>query len=137
EVNKEEDYETHLKQTSGEDSVSRNSITNAVHQEVSDLPANIPESINEIYVENGSKSISPVASHSIELSVGRAWKSAPGFKAKSLLEIQHSKSKKSPLHDLLAEDIEIFNERDGTETSKMKLIVPTDFSNPTNLQNSP
>ncbi|CAI8599988.1 unnamed protein product [Vicia faba] len=176
EVNREEDYETHLKQTSGEDSVSRTSITNAVHQEVSDLPANIPESITETYVENDSKSISPVASHSTELSAGRAWKPAPGFKAKSLLEIQleeqkkaqteipvieaattvnplsvttpwvgvvanpdpikvssqnhkeagntenlgktktsqHSKSKKSPLHDLLAEDIEIFNERDGT-----------------------
>ena len=87
EVNREEDYETHLKQTSGEDSGSRNSITNAVHQEVSDLPANIPERITEIYVENDSKSISHVASHNIELSAGIAWKSAPGFKTKSLLEI--------------------------------------------------
>ncbi|CAK8568989.1 unnamed protein product [Lathyrus sativus] len=177
EVNREEeDYETHLKQTSGEDGVSRTSITNAVHQEVSDLPANIPESITVTFVENDSKSSSPVASQNTELPAGRAWKPAPGFKAKSLLEIQqeeqkkaqtelpvievattvnslsvttpwvgvvaipdsikvssqnhkeasntenlvktktsqHSKSKKSPLHDLLAEDREIFNGRDGT-----------------------
>ncbi|XP_058785332.1 protein ESSENTIAL FOR POTEXVIRUS ACCUMULATION 1-like isoform X2 [Vicia villosa] len=177
EVNREEeDYETHLKQTSGVDGVSRTAITNVVHHEVSDLPATVPESIAETFVENDSKSFSPVASQNTELPAGRAWKPAPGFKAKSLLEIQqeeqkraqtempvievattvnspsvttpwvgvvanpdpikvssqnhkeasntenlgktktsqHSKSKKSPLHDLLAEDTEIFNERDGT-----------------------
>ncbi|XP_045799293.1 protein ESSENTIAL FOR POTEXVIRUS ACCUMULATION 1-like [Trifolium pratense] len=178
EVNRdEEDYETHLKQTSGEESLSRTAITKAVvHQEVSDLPANIRESITETVVENDSKSLSSVAIQTTELPAGRAWKPAPGFKAKSLLEIQqeeqkkaqtempvievattvnslsvttpwvgvvanpdsskvssqnhkeagstenlvktktsqNSKSKKSPLHDLLAEDAEIFNERDST-----------------------
>jgi hypothetical protein len=179
EVNRDEgDYETHLKQTSGEDSLSRTAITKAVvHQEVSDLPANVRESITETVVENDSKSLSSVAIQTTELPAGRAWKPAPGFKAKSLLEIQqeeqkkaqtempvievattvnspgvtttpwvgvvanpdstkvssqnhkeagstenlvktktsqNSKSKKSPLHDLLAEDAEIFNERDST-----------------------
>jgi hypothetical protein len=179
EVNRDEgDYETHLKQTSGEDSLSRTAITKAVvYQEVSDLPANVRESITETVVENDSKSLSSVAIQTTELPAGRAWKPAPGFKAKSLLEIQqeeqkkaqtempvievattvnspgvtttpwvgvvanpdstkvssqnhkeagstenlvktktsqNSKSKKSPLHDLLAEDAEIFNERDST-----------------------
>jgi len=172
----EEDYETH-KQTSDEDSLSRTAITKAVvHQEVSDLPANIPKSITETVVENDSKSFSPIASQNTELPSGKAWKPAPGFKAKSLIEIQqeeqkkaqiempvievastvnshsvttpwvgvvanldstkvssqnhkeagntenlvrsktsqNSKSKKSPLHDLLEEDVEIFNGRDGT-----------------------
>jgi len=190
EVNRdEEDYETH-KQTSGEDSLSRTAITKAVvHQEVSDLPANIPKSITETVVENDSKSFSPFASQNTELPSGKAWKPAPGFKAKSLIEIQqeeqkkaqtempvievattvnshsvttpwvgvianpdstkvssqnhkeagntenlvrsktsqNSKSKKSPLHDLLAEDVEIFNGRDGTgpnSTSFSQYLAP-------------
>ncbi|KAI5396942.1 hypothetical protein KIW84_062956 [Lathyrus oleraceus] len=95
ELLREEDYETHLKQTSGEDGVSRTTITIAGHQEVSDLTTNIPESIIEILVENDSKSFSPVASQNTELPAGRAWKPAPGFKAKSLLEIQHEEQKKA------------------------------------------
>ncbi|KAI5406860.1 hypothetical protein KIW84_053214 [Lathyrus oleraceus] len=68
---------------------------NYSHQEVSDLTTNIPESIIEILVENDSKSFSPVASQNTELPAGRAWKPAPGFKAKSLLEIQHEEQKKA------------------------------------------
>ncbi|KAI5435872.1 hypothetical protein KIW84_022340 [Lathyrus oleraceus] len=123
EVNREEgDYETHLKQISDEDGVSRTAITNAVHREVSDLPTNLPESITEIFVENDLKSFSLVASQNPELPAGKARKPAPGFKAKSLLEIQHSKSKKSPLHDLLAEDREIFNVSNGGKPSHVTIV---------------
>ncbi|XP_050919560.1 CDT1-like protein a, chloroplastic [Lathyrus oleraceus] len=68
---------------------------NYSHQEVSDLTTNISESIIKILVENDSKSFSPVASQNTELPAGRAWKPAPGFKAKSLLEIQHEEQKKA------------------------------------------
>ncbi|KAJ1384943.1 GYF-like domain superfamily [Sesbania bispinosa] len=148
-INGEAAYETYLTQTRG--------------------------SITETVVESDSKAVSSVGTQNTELPSGRAWKPAPGFKAKSLLEIQqeeqkkartemhvaevatsinslslatpwvgivanpdstkvsseshreagnaehlakpkttqNSKSKKSPLHDLLAEDVKKSSERDG------------------------
>lgn len=177
EVNKgEAAYETYLKQTGGKDNLSGTAITEAVdHQEVSGLPTNILRSVAETVAESDSKAVSSIVTQNTELPTGRAWKPAPGFKAKSLLEIQqeeqkkaqtempvaevaasvnsssltppwvgvvanpdstkvhseshkeagnteylvkpktsqNSKSKKSPLHDLLTEDVKKSSERDG------------------------
>ncbi|KAK8465332.1 hypothetical protein PHAVU_009G057400 [Phaseolus vulgaris] len=168
--------ETYLQQTwsKGKQSATATAETDN-HQEVNYLPTNTPGSITETFIENEPKVISSISTKNSELPSGRAWKPAPGFKAKSLLEIQleeqkraqiempvseiatpvnstssttpwvgvvanpdtvkvssdshreanyteylakseksqNSKNKKSPLSDLLAEDVPKYSERDG------------------------
>ncbi|TKY75146.1 PERQ amino acid-rich with GYF domain-containing protein 2 [Spatholobus suberectus] len=175
-------HETYLQQTrgKGKQSATATAETND-HQEISGLSTNIPGSITETVVENELKPVSSVTTQNTELPSGRAWKPAPGFKAKSLLEIQleeqnkaqtemlvsevatpvnstspttpwvgvvtnhdsmkvssdshreadnaeclaksensqNSKGKKSPLHDLLAEDVPKSSERDGKVPDSM------------------
>ncbi|RDX71157.1 mpd2, partial [Mucuna pruriens] len=175
-------HETNLQQTKGKGKQSAIATAETDdNQEVSGLPANISGSITETVVESELKVVSSVATQNTELSSGRAWKPAPGFKAKSLLEIQleeqkkaqtkmlvsevatfvdsmssttpwvgvvanpdsmkvssdshreadnteylakyensqNGKSKKSPLHDLLAEDVPKSSERDGKVSGTM------------------
>ncbi|XP_027904590.1 uncharacterized protein LOC114164211 isoform X2 [Vigna unguiculata] len=168
--------ETYLQQTrdKGKQSATATAETDN-HQELNGLPTNIPGSNSETFIEDELTAVSSVSTKTSELPSGRAWKPAPGFKAKSLLEIQleeqkraqiemlvsevatpvnamssttpwvgvvanpdslkvsndshreaddteylakseksqDSKTKKSPLHDLLAEDVPKYSERDG------------------------
>jgi len=168
--------ETYLQQTRGKGKQCATAAAETDnHQEVNGLPTNIPGDITETFIENEQKAVSSISTKNSELPSGRAWKPAPGFKAKSLLEIQleeqkraqlemlvsevatpvnsmssttpwvgvvanpdsvkvssdshreaddaeylakseksqNSKTKKSPLHDLLAEDVPKYSERDG------------------------
>lgn len=169
-------HETCLQQTRGKGKQSATATSETDnHQELNGLPTNIPGSNSETFIEDELKAVGSVSTKTSELPSGRAWKPAPGFKAKSLLEIQleeqkraqiemlvsevatpvnamssttlwvgvmanpdsskvssdnhreaddteylakseksqDSKTKKSPLHDLLAEDVSKYSERDG------------------------
>lgn len=75
----------------------------ADHQVVGGLPANISRSITETVIESDLKAGSSFATHNNELPSGRAWKPAPGFKAKSLLEIQQEEQKKAQMEMPVAE----------------------------------
>ncbi|XP_061370655.1 protein ESSENTIAL FOR POTEXVIRUS ACCUMULATION 1-like isoform X2 [Gastrolobium bilobum] len=110
-------YETYLQQTRGKGNQSGTAPAEAAdHLEVSDLHANNPGSITETVVESELKAVSSVATQNSELPSGRAWKPAPGFKAKSLLEIQQEEQKKS-LTEMLVSDV-------VTSVNSMNLATP-------------
>lgn len=89
-------HETYQQQTRGMGKQSATATAETDdHQEVSGLPTNISGSIAETVVDKELKTVSSVATWNTELPSGRAWKPAPGFKAKSLLEIQLEEQKKA------------------------------------------
>ncbi|CAJ1973315.1 unnamed protein product [Sphenostylis stenocarpa] len=93
-------HETYLQQTSGK---GKQSTTANDHQEVNGVPTNTSGSITETCVGNELKEVSFVPTQNTELPSGRAWKPAPGFKAKSLLEIQLEEQKKAHKEVLVSE----------------------------------
>ena len=106
EANKDEQTnETYLQQTRGKTNQSRSAKAEAAnHQEVTGLPANIPGSITAtVVVESESMAVNHVATQNPELLSGRAWKPAPGFRAKSLLEIQQEEQRKAQAEMLVSE----------------------------------
>ncbi|KAH1252378.1 GYF domain-containing protein mpd2 [Glycine max] len=97
-------HETCLQQTmdKGKQSATATAETDD-HQEGSGLPTNIQGSNTETVIENELKAVSSVATQNTELPSVRAWKPAPGFKAKSLLEIQLEEQKKVQTEKLVSE----------------------------------
>ncbi|KAL5144505.1 GYF domain-containing protein mpd2 [Glycine soja] len=97
-------HETFMQQTKGKDKQSATATAETDdNQEVSGLPTNIPGSNTKTVIENELKAVSSVATQNTELPSARAWKPAPGFKAKSLLEIQLEEQKKSLTEKLVSE----------------------------------
>ncbi|KAI4316808.1 hypothetical protein L6164_024751 [Bauhinia variegata] len=74
------------------------------NQELNGLPSIVPGSFTERVLEGDLNNVSSVTTQSTELHAGqRAWKPAPGFKAKSLLEIQQEEQRKAQTEMLVTE----------------------------------
>ncbi|XP_019415112.1 PREDICTED: uncharacterized protein LOC109326765 isoform X1 [Lupinus angustifolius] len=109
--------ETYIQQTRGDGYQTGTATTKlADSEEVSGLPASIPGSIAETVVESGSNAVSSVATESTDLHCGRAWKPAPEFKTKSLLEIQEEEQRKARTETLVSEI--------ATAVNSMSLATP-------------
>ncbi|OIW12042.1 hypothetical protein TanjilG_24440 [Lupinus angustifolius] len=94
------------------------SVTAAAdNQEAASLPASVPESIPEkVVVSESIKTIGSVPKQNTELPAGRAWKPAPGVKAKSLIEIQLEEQKKAATEKHVSEI--------ATSVNSMNLTTP-------------
>ncbi|XP_027354499.1 uncharacterized protein LOC113864691 isoform X2 [Abrus precatorius] len=114
---KEPTHETYLQQTKGKSNQSGISTAEADdNREVSGLLTNISGGITETIVENELKAVNALGTKNTELPSARAWKPAPGFKAKSFLEIQQEEQKKV--------QTEIFVSEVATPVSSMSLTTP-------------
>ncbi|CAL0305831.1 unnamed protein product [Lupinus luteus] len=110
--------ETYIQQTRGDGYQTGNASTKlADSEEVSGLPASIPGSIAETVVESGSNAVTSLATESTDLRSGRAWKPAPEFKTKSLLEIQQEEQRKARTETLVSEI--------ATAVNSMSLATPS------------
>ncbi|XP_017436263.1 protein ESSENTIAL FOR POTEXVIRUS ACCUMULATION 1 isoform X4 [Vigna angularis] len=97
-------HETYLQQTRGKGKQSATATAETDnHQELNGLPTNIPGSNSETFIEDELKAVGSVSTKTSELPSGRAWKPAPGFKAKSLLEIQLEEQKRAQIEMLVSE----------------------------------
>ncbi|XP_061353364.1 protein ESSENTIAL FOR POTEXVIRUS ACCUMULATION 1-like isoform X2 [Gastrolobium bilobum] len=116
EANKDEVHETYLQQTSGKGNQTGIAVPEAAyHQEVSSLPASVTGSITETVVVGESKAAGSISTQN-ESPAGRAWKPAPGVKAKSFLEIQQEEQRKAET-EMLASDV-------ATSVNSTSLITP-------------
>lgn len=89
--------EINLQQTRGEGNQSAAAARKvADNQERNGMSANLPGCVTETAVSSASR-------QNTELQVGRAWKPAPGFKPKSLLEIQQEEQRKAQTEMLVSE----------------------------------
>ncbi|KAE9588457.1 putative GYF-like domain-containing protein [Lupinus albus] len=87
------------------------------HQEAATLPVSVSESILEkVVASEFTKSIGSVPKLNTDSPAGRAWKPAPGVKAKSLIEIQLEEQKKAVTEMLVSEV--------ATSVSSMNLTSP-------------
>ncbi|CAL0332670.1 unnamed protein product [Lupinus luteus] len=118
EANKDEPvYETHLQQRSKANEPQVFATAAADHQETASLPASVPESIpDKVIVSESSKAIGSVPKQNTELPAGRAWKPAPGVKAKSLIEIQLEEQQKAETEKHVSEI--------ATSVNSMNLTTP-------------
>ncbi|XP_019432824.1 PREDICTED: uncharacterized protein LOC109339763 isoform X1 [Lupinus angustifolius] len=89
----------------------------ADHQEPASLCANVSESIPEkVIASESTKAIGLVPKLNTDSPAGRAWKPAPGVKAKSLIEIQLEEQKKA-VTEMLVSEI-------ATSINSMNLTTP-------------
>ncbi|KAE9603576.1 putative GYF-like domain-containing protein [Lupinus albus] len=118
ESNNGDPAETYIQQTRGDGYQTGTATTKLVdNEEVSGLPASIPGGIAEtVVVESGSNAVSSVATESTDLHSGRAWKPAPEFKTRSLLEIQQEEQRKAHTEMLVSEI--------ATDVNSMSLATP-------------
>ncbi|KAE9586168.1 hypothetical protein Lal_00010020 [Lupinus albus] len=118
EANKDEPvYETYPQQRSKGNQTKVPVTAAADLQEAASLPASVPESIpQKVVVSESTKAIGSVPKQNTELPAGRAWKPAPGVKAKSLIEIQLEEQKKAETEKLVSEI--------ATSVNSMNLTTP-------------
>lgn len=117
EANKDE-YVTYLQQIKGKENQIGNAVPEAVdHQEVSCLPASVTKSITEtVLVGESNAAAGSVSSQNTGVPAGRAWKPAPGIRAKSLLEIQQEEQRKA--------EAEMLASKVATAVNSMSLASP-------------
>ena len=97
-------HEAYLQQTIDKGSQTGTAVTEAAnYEEVNNLPASVPGSITEAVVGGESKVVGSVSTQNTEIPAGRAWKSAPGIKPKSLLEIQQEEQRKAKAEMFVSE----------------------------------
>ncbi|KAI4336887.1 hypothetical protein L6164_015364 [Bauhinia variegata] len=97
--------ETYLQQTVDNNKQFRAPTEEVIdHQELNGLPAVVPGSITKTIPESDLETVCSVSMQNAELPAGqRAWKPAPGFKAKSLLEIQQEEQRRVRTEMLVTE----------------------------------
>ncbi|KAJ7958045.1 GYF domain-containing protein [Quillaja saponaria] len=99
-------YGTSLQQTRDRGNQSGTAATEvAEYQGIQDLSPSVSGGVSEsVRIEGDSRVVGSVSARNSELHIGqRAWKPAPGFKAKSLLEIQEEEQRKAQTEMVVSE----------------------------------